>query len=68
METTKRTVLKALLWNALGLASMTLTGFFFTGSATLGGALAVLNTGIGFVVYLIHERIWARIAWGRRHA
>ncbi|HQU67944.1 MAG TPA: DUF2061 domain-containing protein [Albidovulum sp.] len=65
METTKRSVLKAVLWNTLGLVSMTLTGVLLTGSATVGGALAVLNTAIGFVVYLIYERVWARIAWGR---
>lgn len=65
METTKRSVLKAVLWNALGLLSMTATGFLLTGSATVGGALAFLNTVIGLVVYFIYERIWAQIAWGR---
>ena len=65
METTKRSVLKAVLWNALGLLSMTATGFLLTGSATVGGALAFLNTVLGLVVYFIYERIWARIAWGR---
>lgn len=65
METTKRSVLKAVLWNALGLASMTLTGFMLTGSATVGGVLALVNTAIGFVVYLVYERVWAQIRWGR---
>lgn len=44
---------------------MTATGFLLTGSATVGGALAFLNTVIGLVVYFIYERIWAQIAWGR---
>ncbi len=65
METAKRSVLKAVLWNVLGLASMTLTGFVLTGSASVGGALAVLNTGIGFVTYIGYERAWSRISWGR---
>lgn len=65
METAKRSLLKAVLWNGLGLVSMTLTGLYLTGSVTLGGALAAMNTLIGFTVYMIYERIWARIAWGR---
>ena len=65
METAKRSVLKAVLWNVLGLLSMTGTGLLLTGSATLGGTLAVLNTLIGFISYVGYERLWARISWGR---
>lgn len=65
METAKRSVLKAVLWNALGLLSMTGTGLLLTGSATVSGTLAVLNTVVGFIVYLGYERVWARISWGR---
>lgn len=67
METAQRSVLKAVLWNLLGLVTMTATGFLLTGSATMGGAMAVLNTGIGFVTYFGYERVWARVTWGRRH-
>jgi uncharacterized membrane protein len=65
MDSGKRTILKAILWNVLGLAMMALVGFVMTGSLGLGGALAVINTGIGLVSYLIYERIWARVSWGR---
>jgi uncharacterized membrane protein len=36
-----------------------------TGSAALGGALAVANTALGFVAYVLYERCWARVSWGR---
>lgn len=65
METTKRSVLKAILWNALGLLTMTITGLLMTGSVAVGGALAALNTIVGLVSYVGYERIWARISWGR---
>ncbi len=65
METAKRSVLKAILWNALGLATMTLTGLAMTGSVAVGGALAALNTAVGLVSYIGYERVWARISWGR---
>ena len=67
METRRRSVVKAVIWNVIGLTVMTVVGMLATGSATVGGAMALVNTGLGFVSYLIYERIWAGIAWGRAH-
>ena len=50
----------------LGFKVMTVIGYVFTGSVGEGGALAVLTTAVSMVNYIIHERIWARVAWGRR--
>ena len=47
METRRRSVVKALVWNAMGLAMMTLVGLIATGSAALGGMVALVNTAIG---------------------
>lgn len=65
METRHRSVVKAVIWNAMGLAVMALVGRIATGSAAMGGMLAVVNTGIGLTMYVIYERIWAGISWGR---
>lgn len=65
METRKRTIMKAILWNLIGLASMALVGLLMTGSIAIGGAMAVVNTVIGFIAYVFYERVWAGIAWGR---
>ncbi|MFW8634439.1 DUF2061 domain-containing protein [Cribrihabitans pelagius] len=67
METRKRSIVKAVIWNLIGLMSMTLVGLAATGSAKAGGAMALVNTGIGFAAYLLYERLWAQIGWGRRH-
>ena len=67
MEPRRRSVVKAVIWNVIGLTVMTVVGMLATGSATVGGAMALVNTGLGFVTYLIYERIWAGIAWGRAH-
>ncbi len=66
MDSRRRTVTKAVLWNLLGLATMSLVGLALTGSAVLGGTLAAVNTAVGFVCYILYERVWARVAWGRR--
>ncbi|WP_419792867.1 DUF2061 domain-containing protein, partial [Pseudomonas citronellolis] len=33
----------------------------------LGGTLALVTTCVGFLCYLLYERIWAGVRWGRRH-
>ena len=43
MESPRRSLVKALCWNALGLAMMSLVGLVMTGSAALGGAMAAID-------------------------
>lgn len=65
METRARTLVKAVIWNAMGLAVMSLVGLVMTGSAAVGGAMAAINTAIGLSVYVVYERVWSNIRWGR---
>ena len=65
MESRKRSLVKAVLWNVLGFTVMMLVGFFLTGSVATGGWMAVINTVVGFTLYLGYERVWAKISWGR---
>jgi len=65
MDSRKRTILKATLWNLMGLATMALVGFLATGSIATGSGIAAVNTLVGFVSYVIYERFWSRISWGR---
>lgn len=66
METGKRTAVKALVWQFMGLFSMSIIGFAYTGSLSAGGSLALLNTIVGLVLYVSYERIWSKISWGRQ--
>ena len=65
MDSAKRTLLKAVLWNVLGFSVMSLVGFVATGSLSVGGVMALVNTLIGFAMYFGYERVWAGIGWGR---
>lgn len=65
METRRRTLTKAVFWNLLGLTVMSGVGFVATGSFAVGGAMALVNTLLGFVMYIGYERFWAGVAWGR---
>ncbi len=65
METRRRTLAKAIGWQMLGLVVMLTVGAALTGSVALGGTLAVLNAGLGFLSYIAYERLWSRVRWGR---
>ena len=65
METRGRSLVKAVIWNLIGLICMALVGFVATGSFAVGGAMALVNTCLCFTMYMIYERIWARVSWGR---
>lgn len=65
METRRRTFVKAVIWNLMGLAVMALVGVAFTGSFAVGGMMAVINAAIGFTNYILYERFWSGVKWGR---
>jgi len=65
MDSPLRLFTKAATWQTAGLVSMTVIGFLFTGSLTAGGGIALVGTITGFAAYLVHEMLWAKIAWGR---
>lgn len=67
METRLRSIVKAVIWNLIGFSVMTVVGLVITGSPIAGGLMAAINTAIGFATYLIYERLWAHILWGRCH-
>lgn len=68
MERPRRTAIKAIIWNINGLAVMSVVGYAMTGSLGAGGMMAVINTAIGLSLYVLYERIWSRISWGRYEA
>ncbi len=65
METRARSAAKAALWTLIGLVMMAGVGMAMTGSAATGGLMAVINACLGFLGYLVYERVWARVRWGR---
>lgn len=65
METPQRSIVKAVIWNLIGLSVMAIVGFVATGSIATGGRMAAVNTLIGLAMYVVYERFWAGIRWGR---
>lgn len=65
MESRARSIVKAVIWNLIGLLMMCVVGFVATGSFAVGGAMALINAAIGLTLYVVYERIWAQVRWGR---
>lgn len=65
MDTHTRSLAKAVSWQLLGLLSMMLIGYIFTGSLRTGGGLAITSAVLGTICYIAHERAWSAVRWGR---
>lgn len=65
METTKRTIVKTISWQSLGIIVMSIIGYIHTGSLTTAISLASSTVLISSVTFIFHEKLWQRIAWGK---
>jgi uncharacterized membrane protein len=66
-ETHTRSVLKAISWRTLGTLDTFAISWFLTGKVEIAGLIAALEILTKIFWYYLHERVWAAIAWGRRH-
>ena len=66
MDTTKRILIKAISWQLLGIATMTILSFLFTGSIQRSMVLALMSCFVSFLFFIIHEKIWNNVGWGRK--
>lgn len=65
MEEKKRTLTKALTWQAIGFVLMTAINYLYMGNLRDGVGLSTLLTLMGLFSYYWHERVWSQISWGR---
>jgi uncharacterized membrane protein len=65
-ETHGRSLAKAISWRATGSLDTFVIAAVITGSLTLAGGVALSEILTKTVLYYVHERVWALIAWGKR--
>ena len=65
METSKRSLLKAISWQIVGIIITISVAALYTGSIAQSLELTAIYTVLSFICYTLHERIWQRIPWGR---
>jgi uncharacterized membrane protein len=68
MDTMKRSVAKAVSWRALSVCFTVLISWLIVGSLAVAAAIGVVDTAVKLIAYLIHERVWDRIKYGRKES
>ncbi len=68
LETRARSAAKAISWQIIGFIATSLFTYLITGSLAEASGYALAMTTTALFVYLIHERVWNSIAWGRSRA
>ena len=65
IDTRKRSFTKAVIWKVLGLTVLTLVAFIITGSIKQTGFVAIVYHFLMLCLFVLHERVWNSISWGR---
>lgn len=65
METSKRSLLKAISWQIVGIMITLSVAALYTGSMGQSIELTAIYTAISLIVYTLHERAWQLVPWGR---
>ncbi len=66
METTRRSIAKALSWRFLATLITTAIVYVVTGKGEFAAGIGLADTAIKLFVYIGHERVWNRIRYGRK--
>ena len=65
METTRRSIAKAVSYRFFGTLTTATLVFLLLGQLELAAAVGILDTLFKIGVYIAHERAWNRISYGR---
>lgn len=67
MKVTKaRSFTKSLTYRVFGTLSSWAVVYVITGKGSLATLIAFWETVVKVAIYYFHERVWDRIAWGRK--
>jgi uncharacterized membrane protein len=64
-DTPVRSLAKAVSWRVTGTIDTFLISWVITGQALLASGIALTEIMTKIGLYWMHERIWARVKWGK---
>ena len=65
MESTRRSIVKAISWRLLATVITAVIVYQLTGKLDFAAKVGLADTTLKFFVYFGHERLWNRIPFGR---
>lgn len=66
MDSTARSIAKAVSYRLLGSVSTALIVFVFSGNLTVSLGVGALDVVLKMALYYLHERVWNYISFGRQ--
>ncbi len=66
METTQRSLAKAISWRLLATVITSSLVYAWTGEGSFAATVGLADTVVKFFIYFGHERLWNRIPFGRQ--
>lgn len=66
-EKHRRSIMKSVTYRILSISVDLMVAYFFTHSAVLSFWIVFFVDGYSTILYYLHERVWAHVAWGREH-
>jgi uncharacterized membrane protein len=65
MDSTVRSIAKAISWRITGSASTFIISYVVVGDVKIASAIAIVQLTMNTILYFLHERLWNRVTWGR---
>lgn len=65
MESTQRSIVKAISWRLVATVITAVIVYLLTGKLEFAAKVGLADTSLKFFAYLGHERLWNRISFGR---
>ena len=65
MDSTKRSLAKAISWRMTGTIDTFIISWFITGQPLLASGIALTEIMTKVFLFWVHERVWNNINWGR---
>ena len=65
-ESKSRSLTKTITWRVTGSGATFLIAFLISGTWQLASTIAVIQLVSNTALYYVHERVWARIKWGKQ--
>lgn len=60
-----RSLLKTVTWRITGSTSAMIIAYLITGSVGISSTIGIAHLVVNTILYWMHERIWAKVMWGR---
>jgi uncharacterized membrane protein len=65
-DTKSRSIMKAVTWRVIASLTTFTLAFLVTGELELAAGIGVADIIAKFIFYILHERAWDRITWGKQ--